>query len=233
MNAARPLGLGERIWCLFFPARCLKCGKAVRPERYFCRECAASLPEGPLRREFPLPGEDGEFLEVAAALPNEGEFRHTLYRLKFQEEWGLAKPLGQLMAQTVPEGEAPFDGVVWVPMSSKKLRQRGYNQSELLARALANELGLPAWELLSQVRETQTQHTLTRVQRADNVRDAYRAGKAALGKRLLLVDDIVTTGATLRACSLALYQAGARWVCGMCAASTPVEPGKELPREEL
>ena len=93
MNAARPLGLGERIWCLFFPARCLKCGKAVRPERYFCRECAASLPEGPLRREFPLPGEDGGFLEVAVALPNEGEFRHTLYRLKFQEEWGLAKPL--------------------------------------------------------------------------------------------------------------------------------------------
>ena len=125
MNAARPLGLGERIWCLFFPARCLKCGKAVRPERYFCRECAASLPEGPLRREFPLPGEDGGFLEVAVALPNEGGFRHTLYRLKFQEEWGLAKPLGQLMAQTVPEGEAPFDGVVWVPMSSKKLRQRG------------------------------------------------------------------------------------------------------------
>ena len=170
---------------------------------------------------------------MAALLPYEGEFRHTLYRLKFQEEWGLAKSLGQLMAQTVPEGEAPFDGVVWVPMSSKKLRQRGYNQSELLAWALANELGLPAWELLSQVRETQTQHTLTRVQRADNVRDAYRAGKAALGKRLLLVDDIVTTGATLRACSLALYQAGARQVCGVCAASTLVEPGKELPREEL
>ena len=69
-----------------------------------------------------------------------------------------------------------------MPMSSKKLRQRGYNQSELLARALANELGLPAWELLSQVRETQTQHTLTRVQRADNVRDAYRAGESRLGE---------------------------------------------------
>lgn len=216
-----------------FPGQVFKMREGGAPRAVFLPGVRRLLAGGPLRREFPLPGEDGGFLEVAVALPNEGGFRHTLYRLKFQEEWGLAKPLGQLMAQTVPEGEAPFDGVVWVPMSSKKLRQRGYNQSELLARALANELGLPAWELLSQVRETQTQHTLTRVQRADNVRDAYRAGKAALGKRLLLVDDIVTTGATLRACSLALYQAGARWVCGVCAASTPVEPGKELPREEL
>ena len=231
MNVYRPLGLGERVWCLFFPARCLKCGKAVRPERFFCPECAASLPEGPLRREFPLPGEDGGFLEVAALLPYEGEFRHTLYRLKFQEERALAKPLAALMAQAVGQWGREFDGVVWVPMSPKKLQQRGYNQSQLLAKALAKELGLPWWTLLEQARETATQHNLTRAQRADNVRGAYRARAEAAGQRLLLVDDIVTTGATLRACAQALYEAGAQSVGAVCAARTPCSPGREPPEE--
>ena len=232
MNVYRPLGLGERVWCLFFPARCLKCGKAVRPERFFCPECAASLPEGPLRREFPLPGEDGGFLEVAALLPYEGEFRHTLYRLKFQEERALARPLGTLMAEAASSLGEDFDGVTWVPMSPQKLRRRGYNQSELLAKAVAKELGLPAWNLLEQVRETDTQHNLTRAQRADNVRGAYRAKGAALGKRVLLVDDIVTTGATLRACAQGLYGAGAQKVCAVCAANTAFSRREELPPAE-
>ena len=80
---------------------------------------------------------------------------------------------------------------------------------------------------MEQVRETATQHELSRAERADNVRGAYRARPAARGKDLLLVDDIVTTGATLRACALALYEAGARQVCGLCAAGTDWEPGRE------
>ena len=117
-------------------------------------------------------------------------------------------------------------------MSPKKLQQRGYNQSQLLAKALAKELGLPWWTLLEQARETATQHDLTRAQRADNVRGAYRARAEAAGQRLLLVDDIVTTGATLRACAQALYEAGAQSVGAVCAARTPCFPGREPPEEE-
>lgn len=229
MNPLRKVTWKERAWCLFFPARCLLCGRAVHAEQLFCAGCAANLPETPFFREFPLAG---GWLHVLAPLSYEGGFRRTLHRLKFQEERGLAKPIGQMMAQAAEGFETPFDGVAWVPMSPKKLRKRGYNQSELLAKAVAKELGLPAWDLLEQVRETDTQHSLTRAQRADNVRGAYRAKSAALGKRLLLVDDIVTTGATLRACAQGLYGAGAQKVCAVCAANTAFSRREELPSAE-
>lgn len=230
MRVLRPLGWRERLWCLFLPARCLCCGRAVRPERLFCPGCVPALPKEPLSREFPLSG--GGSLAVAACFPYEKGFRRTLHRLKFQEERALARPLGTLMAEAASSLGEDFDGVTWVPMSPQKLRRRGYNQSELLAKAVAKELGLPAWDLLEQVRETDTQHNLTRAQRADNVRGAYRAKSAALGKRLLLVDDIVTTGATLRACAQGLYGAGAQKVCAVCAANTAFSRREELPSAE-
>ena len=234
MNVWHALPVGERLWRILCPGRCLLCHRVVTPHRLFCRTCQASLPEKPVSREMLLPrdpqgqlwGEDGR-LWVLAPFPYRQGLADTLHRLKFQQETSLALPLGWVMAETAGTFLRPFHGVTYVPMSPEKRRRRGYNQSQLLAKSLAKELDLPCWDLLEQVRETATQHELSRAERADNVRGAYRARPTARGKDLLLVDDIVTTGATLRACALALYEAGARQVCGLCAAGTAWEPGRE------
>ena len=169
---------------------------------------------------------------LAAGVSRGGNYLPSTYAPLRGWERALARPLGTLMAEAASSLGEELDGVTWVPMSPQKLRRRGYNQSELLAKAVAKELGLPAWDLLEQVRETDTQHNLTRAQRADNVRGAYRAKGAALGKRVLLVDDIVTTGATLRACAQGLYGAGAQKVCAVCAANTAFSRREELPPAE-
>lgn len=228
MNVLRPLTLKERVLCLVFPARCLNCGRAVLPERLFCEDCVPKLPREPFLREFPL---EGRKLTVAAPLLYEEDFRQTLRRLKFQEEWGLCQPMALVMAEAAGSLSGEHTLVTWVPMSDKKLRMRGYNQSALLGRAVAKELGLPGREVLEQTREMETQHTLNRPQRADNVRDAYRARSSVRGERILLVDDIVTTGATLRSCAKALYQAGAAGVECLCAASSAFRPGEEVPKD--
>ena len=222
MRVFHPLPWRERLWRVLCPGRCLLCHRAVAPQRLFCKRCGAALPEKPLPREILLAageplGEDGR-LWVLAPFPYREGLGETLRRLKFHQETSLALSLGWVMAETAGAFCRSFDGVAWVPMSPDKLRRRGYNQSQLLAQSVARELGVPCWELLDQVRETKTQHELTRPQRADNVRDAYRGREGARGKELLLVDDIVTTGATLRACALALYGARAKQVWGLCAA---------------
>ena len=240
MNVWHALPVGERLWRILCPGRCLLCHRVVTPHRLFCRTCQASLPEKPVSREMLLPrdpqgqlwGEDGR-LWVLAPFPYRQGLADTLHRLKFQQETSLALPLGWVMAETAGTFLRPFHGVTYVPMSPEKRRRRGYNQSQLLAKSLAKELHLPCWDLLEQVRETATQHELSRAERADNVRGAYRARAEAAGQRLLLVDDIVTTGATLRACAQALYEAGAQSVGAVCAARTPCSPGREPPEEEL
>lgn len=232
MKVFRRLTVGERLCCLVFPTRCLCCGRAVLPERLFCSGCAESLPGDWVCRQLYLKEAPEGVLQVKACLPYEKGFRRTLQRFKFEEERALAKPIGQLMGEAARSFGLAFQAVVWVPMSDKRLRQRGYNQSELLARVIARELDLPPLAALDQIRETGFQHTMPLVRRVDNVRDAYRVSRPVAGKDLLLVDDIVTTGATLLSCAKTLYQGGARSVWGLCAGATPRIAGRENQYEE-
>lgn len=211
----KPIGLGERLLCLLFPARCILCGKLIYPEEIFCPRCQKELPREPYRREY-------EKLSVVSPLLYAGEARKAMHRLKFQGERDLARPMGRLLAQTAEEGLPPVDGVVWAPMSETKKRERGYDQSELLAKSAAKALGVPCLPVLRKVRETGIQHELSRDGREENVKNAYGVRKSLVagvkGRRLLLIDDIVTTGATLRECAKALYDAGAESVAAVCVA---------------
>lgn len=219
----------ERLFDLLFPARCLLCGERVSPGEDICPGCRQEVPPKPFRRLYSLPGSGADGFQVTAPMDYTGGFRKTLYRFKFQGEYGLSRPLGRLMAKAVPEGES-FYCVAWVPMTGKKRREWGYDQSRLLAKAVARALGLPCRPLLEKTRETDTQHELSRRDREKNVRNAYSARGEAAGKSILLVDDIITTGATLTECAEALYRAGAKRVAGLCAADTQFANSR---REEL
>lgn len=190
-----------------FPQVCPICGAATTD--ILCRSCAAFLPPENIRISM------GVDMDARALYRYNPEIRDAVYRLKFRGQCGLAEGFGRLIARGT--AGTPFDVVTYVPMDFAKRARRGYNQAELLARSCARALRCPCRKLLSKTRATRTQHELSAAARAENVAGAYRASSAA-GLRVLLCDDIITTGATMRACAHALRDAGAVYVQTFCIA---------------
>jgi len=198
---------------LLFPPKCPFCG-CVQDKTDICPKCEKELPwingtEG-LRE-----GPDG--LRCAGALWYENLARDGLLRLKFQGSSAAAGPMGELIAQCAAEhfpGE--FDTVTWVPVSRKRLRKRGYDQAELLARSACRLWDTEPVCLLKKVTDNPAQSGIhDAAARRANVLGVYDAVGEIKGKRILLVDDICTTGATLTECVRVLNAAGAQAV--MCA----------------
>ena len=210
------VSLTERALGLLFPPRCMACRQPVSVGESLCPRCRDKLPKGRLCRQLTV---DGRAVSVVSAMVYVGAFRESLHRFKFEGKAALGKPMGRLMVSALEE--TGFDAVVYTPLSARAKRERGYDQSALLAKEVAKQLGLPCLEALRKIRETAVQHELPAAKRRINVQGAYRAEGIVQGKRLLLVDDIVTTGSTLEACAQALYQAGAKAVCCLCAADAP------------
>lgn len=178
---------------------------------------------------LPIPAAEARCIEcMADPLPVEwceawGEYRDglasVLQALKFQRHDFLDDALASLLEETVRARDVAFDAVAGVPMQRKKERRRGYNQAELLARALARRIDVPCdMSLLAPRGERAAQSTLARRERAVNVRGAFSASAKAQGKSVLIVDDICTTAATIRACAAALIEAGAERVCAVAVA---------------
>lgn len=211
------------------PARCLICGETVQVGVLICPTCQAELPEEIIRRTLCLA--DGRPLEVIAALPYEGGFRQTLLRMKFREERGLAKPVARLSTEAARAHQVSFSLAAYVCKHKEDWRKHGYDQGQLLAKYLAAELGIPLGHVLEKHRRTKRQHELGGKAREENLVGAYRAVSSLTGKTVLLVDDIVTTGSTLRECARALYEAGAQKVCAVCAASTMPDRKKYVDRK--
>ena len=149
-----------------------------------------------------------------------GSMERVLHALKFQRHDFLDEALAGLLEATLrARGDLTFDAVVAVPMARGKERRRGYNQAELLARALSRRLGVGCdMTLLTRREERATQSMLPKRERAANVRGAFAASSRVKGKSILVVDDICTTGETLRACAVVLRRAGASRVCAVTVA---------------
>jgi len=172
----------------------------------------------------PWPGEPW-LGAVAIAGAYEGPLRKIIRCLKFSGMSGLAEPLGCRLAERLAARVDQFDLVMPVPLHRLRRWRRGYNQSELIARSVARSLGRPlATGILTRRRATASQRGRTRAGRAANVRGAFRASHGALKDlketRILVVDDVVTTGATLAECARALAGAGAAQVLTAAVAGT-------------
>lgn len=154
----------------------------------------------------------GKLVSATAAFgPFQGTIREAIHVLKFEGDAALGPPLGTLVARAARTLPADADVVVPVPLHFSRLLERGFNQSAVLARQVARVLGKPLLlDAVSRSRASAEQSGSTRGQRRANVRGAFTAKKSRVGgMRVLLVDDVVTTGATAQACAAALQTAGA------------------------
>lgn len=202
------------------------CGGCGQYGRLLCDACQSTLRPASSGVDRFLASDSGfvvgESLEVArAAFVYEGPMRRALSRLKYGGAARLARPLAESAAPMLPGLLALADvtALVPVPVHADRLRQRGYNQAALLAERLARAVRLPLADVLVRRRPTTQQHRLDRVARLRNLRGAFAV---APGRQppstVVLVDDILTTAATLEACATVLLAAGAERVLGFAIA---------------
>ena len=151
---------------------------------------------------------DFGFESARAPLRYEGVGKEIVHALKYRGYTRLVEKLAAPLLSEALRGTAPFDAVVPVPLHRSRLRKRGFNQAALLAQGLAGRVNAPASDTLQVVRITRDQVELSAAERRANVAGAFVA-KARTPGRLLLVDDVLTTGATLSACASTLLRAGA------------------------
>lgn len=203
---------------LFYPDRCAFCGKLVKNGEGMCSDCEKKLPYTGWNNERQ------RFAGMEACvspLYYEGAVREALLRYKFSGAAVYSRVFGKISAKCIDEMQISCDIITWVPLSRKRLRKRGYDQAKLLAEAVAEERGLPCEAMLRKIRHTPAQSGIgDRKKRRENVAGAYEAADPAIikGKRILLVDDIVTTGATLSEAASVLKKAGAAEVAAVTVA---------------
>lgn len=234
------------VW-LVFPDECRICGRpltrsfripvcdaCLRPPEPLSAEHFCVCCRTPFLNRFPLDAEGrcglcrrglSGFDAAYSFGAYQGRLRELIHLFKYGRVRPLAGPLGEWLALAIPR-EQRFEAVVPVPLHWRRRWQRGFNQAALLARAVARRYGLPVTHALRRARATAVQAGLSRSARRANVTGAFKVRRGAQldGKRVLLVDDVMTTGATARACALALKQVGARYVAALTLARADRRP---------
>ena len=216
---------------LLFPPRCVGCGasgsflcspcQSTMPHLPppLCARCGKSLPSGTLCYEcknHPLQIEG-----IRSLFPYNGVARQAVLQFKYQNVKALAAPLAKLMREFLSAHPLPADTLIAVPLHPRRLRERGYNQSSLLSMELGKLSSLPIVEgALLRIKNTPPQtKTNSAEERRKNVAGAFICrDRRVAGRRILLIDDVCTSGATLNACATALKTAGATSVWGLTLA---------------
>ena len=216
----------------FFVKRCSYCGEVVFPNENLCDECKTALrPQGELCSKCGLEKSKCtckkynykcEYDEFTAPFIFTNSIAKGVIRFKSYGYTELAKPYADEIVAAVKENfdSVDFDCVTYVPLHKSRLRKRGYNQAKLLAQAVADDMDLPLGDLLIKVRRTKSQRSSTARERRANLHGAFDLplNESADGKRILLIDDIKTTGSTLSECALTLRAYGAKRVSAAAVA---------------
>ena len=217
----KAVSLANGLLNLVFPPRCVACGAWGD---WFCAACRAAvqpLPDPccshcgrPLRRVGCCKRcqESGSHLEaIRSTSAHRQPLSVAIHAFKYNGLSVLAEPLADMLWTTWRVAPAACEIIVPVPLHPARVRERGYNQSALLARALGRRLGIPtAADVIHRVRDTKPQVGLSRPERLQNMAWAFASQRCLTGSpHILLVDDVCTTGATLEACAEVLLQAGA------------------------
>lgn len=227
------VGLGRYVLDLIFPPRCIVCSHLGT---WLCAECSSDLPyiAGTVCCRCGIPLQQGHLCarcerdplsleRIHSVFLFQGPLRVAVHRLKYRNGRAVAGPLGRLMAEWWEEQQIPVDVIVPVPLHPRRLRERGYNQATLLAQVLGRRMERPVRaKAVERVRHTRSQMRLDAAERRSNVAGAFQCLDDRIsGRKVLLIDDVCTTGATLDACAKALQEAGATWVQALTLARAP------------
>lgn len=229
MSFAPPLSfIGSRLLDKLFPPQCMSCGERVKSHGTMCQACWQNLHfiTDPMCAHCGYPfayglGEGALCAGCIDVLPEydrgysafifDDTSKSLLHKLKFEDQGYLAHIFAEWLAVHMPSSD--YDMIIPVPLSRKRLYKRRYNQSALVAKELAERLHVayrPQW--LKRIKHTTPQTGLTQIQRQENVKDAFAvscpSSSLLMGKTVLLLDDVMTTGATITACTRVLKKAG-------------------------
>lgn len=214
------MGFFSGLLDLLFPPKCVFCRRVLPYGTHgSCQKCKDSLPR------MGSPRRGNYYLKCIAPLRYEGNVREAVIRFKFHDQSGYATEFARIMAESIREElEGQYDLISWIPVSQKRRKERGYDQAMLLALAVALELQDVAVETLGKEKDNPAQSSLTGPEeRMKNVKNAYVVTEPELvyGKRILLIDDILTTGATMDEAAKTLLKSGAQAVVGAALAQPP------------
>jgi len=211
---------------LFFPQRnCMLCGKPIdkpglcpdcndmRRKLLRCQRCASFLAQTSANDYCTVCRSNNYgYIQARAALPYQGSLRDSLLKFKYYGATWLRRPLAAVLLDTFTENydHINFDAIVPVPLAYTRYKKRGYNQSELLCDIIAAKTGITHFpHLLRRVKDTPPLASYDRDHRIELLNKAFFAYPVAKNKKILLIDDIYTTGATGESCAKALHMAGA------------------------
>lgn len=195
------------IWETLFPyiPRCVVCGTEKDVSAYLCPTCAAEMDT------LGMGQTNAAGLTAHAAYRYDGPAANIVQSYKYGGNRWLSAYMAQAMLHAAATAHIKFDGICHVPLHSKKKRKRGFDQAQLLAKRIADLTGKPGLTAIKRVRDTPSQTKLNAVERKTNMLGAFEAAQAVQG-RVLLIDDVLTTGATVAECADVLMAAGAQSV---------------------